>query len=157
MTARGLLRAGARDFGVVVTSGEELGLAGAHAFASARKPGQAINCDSVDSVGDFLLLMGRTGDGRVAAVAREVQGGFETGFREMRTLPGVLVDSVALQKWGWDAITVCRGGLDTLRRIHTVKDVVSGGLSEGSTYASVLIRDISLRLLSSPVPDRKSR
>ena len=41
----------------------------------------------------------------------------------VRRMPlGLLTDSVALAERGWESVTVSRGGLATLRRIHTRRD-----------------------------------
>ncbi|MDE3172699.1 MAG: M28 family peptidase, partial [Gemmatimonadota bacterium] len=43
--------------GVLITDAEDVGLAGAHAWARDRAPGVAVNCDTVDDRGRFLLLV----------------------------------------------------------------------------------------------------
>ena len=37
-------------------------------------------------------------------------------------IPGILADSIAFASAGWDAVTVSRGNLSTLARVHTSSD-----------------------------------
>jgi hypothetical protein len=111
-----------RSVGVLISSAEELGLAGAHAFAERRpRPGIAINCDTVDRSGSFVCMT--SGSGRAARSAI-VRGAVAVGQRvKVRdTIPGILTDSVALARAGWDTCTLSRGNLGTLRRVHTSGD-----------------------------------
>jgi hypothetical protein len=113
------------DFGVCLTSAEELGLAGARAWvrnAARGEPGIAINCDGVDDGGaTTCMYSGRRPDSLVSAV---LQAGARTDatIRAHRLLPGVLTDGVALADAGWRAVTLSRGGIRTLARIHTPHD-----------------------------------
>ena len=56
--------------------------------------------------------------------ARRVQEAFRklARVRVIPLLPGVLVDSLAFSNAGWEAVTLSRGTLGTLRRIHTTHD-----------------------------------
>ena len=42
--------------GVLLPSAEELGLAGARAWARSERPGTAINCDGVDDAGELTIM-----------------------------------------------------------------------------------------------------
>lgn len=120
--------------GVVVTTAEELALAGARAWAASWRcsgaPGIVVNCDGVDDEGQIICIVGRDSGGRLAGAierGREVAG---TTVRVRRSLPGVLFDSVALAEAGWDTMTVTRGTLRSLARVHTAGDTLaawSGG------------------------------
>jgi hypothetical protein len=105
--------------GVVLTSAEELGLAGARAFcrATARGVGGVVlNCDGVDDSG-YLTVM-YSGASRPERVIRVF-----AGVAAPRRLPvGVLVDAVACTDAGWDAVTVSRGTAATVARIHSSRD-----------------------------------
>ena len=46
----------------------------------------------------------------------------QLGLRVIPLVPGVLVDGVAFSNAGWEAVTLSRGSLGTLRRIHTRGD-----------------------------------
>jgi hypothetical protein len=52
---------------------------------------------------------------RAASEARE-------RIRTLRLLPGILTDSVALARAGWQTVTLSRGTFRTLGRIHTSRD-----------------------------------
>jgi hypothetical protein len=105
--------------GVLLPSAEELGLAGARAWARTRAPGVALNCDGVDDDGALTIMHGANPPMGVvnavrSAAARDVH---------VRLMPlGLLTDSVALADRGWRAITLSRGSLASLRRVHTPHD-----------------------------------
>jgi hypothetical protein len=111
--------------GVLLTSAEELALAGAHAWAAAweaadRVPGVALNCDGVDDRGALrLFASGPAGGGLAAAAQLAVPD-----VKLRRPPPGVLVDAVALAQSGWSALTVSRGTWRTLGRVHTRRDTL---------------------------------
>jgi hypothetical protein len=64
-----------------------------------------------------------------------------------RLIPGILADSVAFADLGIPAVTVSRGTLLTLARIHTRRDnstVMTGtGVAAGYALLSALARDLS--------------
>jgi hypothetical protein len=138
------------DVGVCLTSAEELGLAGARAWVrntARRGPGTAINCDGVDDSGaTTCMYSGRRPDALVRALleAAERAG---TSVRAHRLLPGVLTDGVALADAGWRVVTLSKGTLRTLARIHTPRDraeAISGaGIAE---VARVIAETLRARL-----------
>jgi hypothetical protein len=111
--------------GVCLTSAEELGLAGARAWVRAVTRGGtavAINCDSVDDCGaTTCMYSGSRPDALVESVLAAAK---RTGsrIRAHRLLPGVLTDGVALADAAWDVVTLSKGGVRTLARIHTPLD-----------------------------------
>lgn len=125
--------------GVLITDAEEVGLAGAHAWARGRPPGVAINCDTVDDRGPFRLLV----SGPVPAGLREAAGGASrrcgTALRVRRLPPGVLTDGVALARAGWRTATLSRATAGTLLRIHTPRDAVGHCTGAGVAPASALL------------------
>jgi peptidase M28-like protein len=111
--------------GVLITDAEELALAGARAWARGREPAIAINCDSVDDVGLTTVMYS-------SPMPRELLDAIERGAvaegektRVIRLIPGVLTDHVALASAGWTTVTLSRGSIRTLRRIHTSRDTLA--------------------------------
>lgn len=110
-----------KNLGVIVTSAEELGLAGARAHARSVVPaGTALNCDTIDDVGNFRCI----GPSRSPAGVAVSRVGAELGVivTMRRMIPGVLADSLAFTDAGWDSVTVSRGNIATLARVHTRND-----------------------------------
>lgn len=101
--------------GVLLTSAEELGLAGARAWARAREGGVAINVDGVDDVGRVTLMFS-------GPAPRRVIEAFAGEAVARRLVPGILTDGVALADAGWEAVTVSRGGWTSLLRVHRPAD-----------------------------------
>ncbi|HEX2717512.1 MAG TPA: M28 family peptidase [Gemmatimonadaceae bacterium] len=109
--------------GVLLTTAEELGMAGARAFARVRAPAIAINVDGVDDRGPVICMRhGRGARARVGVTHGAASVG--THVRDTPTIPGLLTDGVALADAGWSAVTLSRGTLGTLARIHRRADDV---------------------------------
>jgi len=109
--------------GVLLTSGEEHGLAGARAWGAAHPTGLALNCDGIDDAGSLVCM--RSGSSRRSrAVAACVEGAARcrVELRVRGLVPGLLVDAVALADAGWDAATLSRGSWRTLARVHRPSD-----------------------------------
>lgn len=128
--------------GVLLPSAEELGLAGARAWGMARRQngeqGIAINCDGVDDQGALTIMYS-------AKPSIEVLNAIRDSAAEpvsVRRMPlGLLVDSVALAEAGWRSVTVSRGSLASLRRVHTKADSLERLRGDGiSRTARVLAR-----------------
>ena len=133
--------------GVVITSGEELGLAGARAWAAGRPRhdgGIAINCDGVDDVGAVTVTLGRrrARRGKWDWGSSDVTKACGPDVRVRRVLPGVLLDAVALTDAGWAACTVSKGGLRSLARVHTRRDTIAR--TSGSGIAETAQKIVSL-------------
>ena len=111
------------NLGVLITDAEELGLAGARAWCAetTRRRVPVLNCDGVDDDGVLTLMWTRPRAAHLERVMREASRDFST-LRVIPLLPGVLVDGVAFSDAGWDSVTLSRGSLATLRRIHTRGD-----------------------------------
>jgi hypothetical protein len=105
------------EIGVLLTSGEELGLAGARAWARKSAPGMAINVDGVDDTGALRLIVSRSPQRALLAML-----GAPAWPAPVRLLPGVLMDGVALSDAGWDVVNVSKGSWRTVSRIHTPRD-----------------------------------
>jgi hypothetical protein len=111
-----------RNVGVVLTSGEELGLAGARAFVATRSArGIAINCDTVDDSGRFIAMRHRRGDSGAATMTRAASELGEA-VKVRPLIGGILTDGVAFAEAGWDSWTLSRGNIGTLALVHTSRD-----------------------------------
>lgn len=118
LTAARMLE-GQAPVGILLTSAEELGLAGARAWARTHTPGVALNCDGVDDEGALTIMHGSHPPDDVISAARRSAG---SSLRVRRMPLGLLTDSLALADSGWRAVTVSRGSLASLRRVHTPGD-----------------------------------
>lgn len=124
--------------GVLLPSAEELGLAGARGWAREHAPGVALNCDGVDDEGELTIMHGSNAPGDVIEAIERVA----LRAPRIRRLPlGLLTDSVALADRGWRAVTVSRGSMASLRRVHTPQDSLAALRGAGiDETASVLAR-----------------
>jgi hypothetical protein len=133
----------AQPLGVLLTSAEELGLAGARAWVRRRPAAVAINCDGVDDRGAITLMY--SGRRRPDALVRAGEhAGASAGVpvRVRRLLPGILTDGVALADAGWEVITVSKGTVSTLARIHTRGDradrLSGAGVAEAARFVAAM-------------------
>jgi acetylornithine deacetylase/succinyl-diaminopimelate desuccinylase-like protein len=136
-----------RDLGVLVTSGEELGLAGARVWAAKARPGiVALNCDTVDDNGGWRVMYTGAIPVRIRAAAEAVSwlSGSKSAIR--RFIPGIMADSMAFADRGIESVTVSRGTLSTLARIHTRRDNSNAFTGSGVAEASVLLAALTREL-----------
>jgi hypothetical protein len=137
---------GAPAIGVCLTSAEELGLAGARAWVrnAERGPGTiAINCDGVDDGGVTTCMYSGVRPGGLVDAALAAGARMGVAIRAHRLLPGVLTDGVALADAGWRVVTLSKGGVRTLARIHTPRDradlLTGAGIDEVARVIVALI------------------
>jgi len=142
-----------RDLGVLITSGEELGLAGARTWAGAHArvdsavPGiEVLNCDTVDDTGDWRCMYTGQRPKRITAAAETIADGLGVRLRIGRLIPGILADSMAFADLGIEAVTLSRGTLSTLARIHTRRDNSNVFTGSGAAEASVLLSALAKEL-----------
>jgi hypothetical protein len=130
--------------GVLITDAEELALAGASAWAASQPPGVAINVDSIDDDGPLVLMYtGLPPETIISRIAAAASSEHEE-LRVLRLIPGILTDHVALGARGWTTLTLSRGTLRTLERIHTSRDTLDHMDGRGiGGAARVLARTIS--------------
>jgi hypothetical protein len=125
---------------VLLTSGEELGLAGARAWVKGRRPAAAINFDGVDDHGPVRLTYSGSEPRRLVSALRDGAAAIGASVSAGRLLPGVLLDGVALADAGWDVVTISRGSLSTVLRIHTPLDnldrLQGTGIAQVATIAA---------------------
>lgn len=125
LTAAAQVRSGT-SFGVLLPSAEELGLAGARAWArtmtDVANEGVALNCDGVDDAGEMTIMYsGERPAGLIDTLVR-----LSVRSPRVTRMPiGLLTDSVALSDRGWTAVTVSHGSTATLRRVHRPSDSLS--------------------------------
>jgi hypothetical protein len=135
------------DLGILITSGEELGLAGARAWSiSASQDGGFLNCDTVDDEGKWHCMYTGREPLAITNSARRVASRLGMGLRVGRLIPGILADSIAFADRGMTAITVSRGTLSTLARIHTRRDYSNALTGKGAAEASVLLSALAKEL-----------
>lgn len=122
--------------GVFIADAEELALAGARAWARSTRPAVALNCDSVDDEGPLVVMYSRAKPERLTGAldAAAVKAG--ESLRTIRLIPGILTDSVALADAGWQSVTLSRGTIRTLQRIHTARDTLAGMRGTGIAGAA---------------------
>jgi len=136
-----------RSLGVLLTSAEELGLAGARAWAErARSEAIMINCDTIDESGAWLCMYTGRRPRKLLAGVETTAGRLRLNLRSRRLIPGILADSIAFADKGLQAVTVSRGTLSTLARIHTRRDnsaaLTGSGVAEGSALLAALAREL---------------
>ncbi|HMI58031.1 MAG TPA: M28 family peptidase [Gemmatimonadaceae bacterium] len=119
--------------GVLITGGEELGLAGARAWARETKPASAINIDGVDDTGAHRLIY----SGRLPSALIALLGSAWPAPR--RLVPGVLMDGVALSDAGWDVVNISKGSWRTVSRIHTPRDDLAHLEGSGAEEVATLL------------------
>jgi Peptidase family M28 len=147
-----------RDLGVVITSGEELGLAGARAWAlsalpfsveqlSAKPEVSILNCDTVDEAGHWRCMYTGSRPDRIMAATETIAGALGVRVRVGRLIPGILADSMVFADRGLKAVTLARGTLKTLARIHTRRDnsntLTGNGAAEASAILSALAKELA--------------
>ena len=137
--------------GVLVTDAEELGLAGARAWCSETRYGVApvLNCDGVDDVGQLTVMWTRPRARRLVDAFRLAASRARQALKVTPLLPGVLVDAVAFSDAGWEAVTLSRGTLATLRRIHTRADDLEHLAGRGIVDATLLLLTTVSQLMES--------
>lgn len=128
-----------RPFGVLITDAEELSLAGARAWIAQRQEkGAAINCDTVDDDGPLTVI--DYGNLRSVAFA-------DARVLSQARLPGVLTDSNAFRAAGWPTVTLSRGTIRTLNRIHTRRDSLDNlrgtGIPEAARTLARIVEELT--------------
>jgi acetylornithine deacetylase/succinyl-diaminopimelate desuccinylase-like protein len=136
-----------RNLGVLITSGEELGLAGARVWAAKAPPGiVALNCDTVDDAGRWRLMYTGSIPARIRVAAEGISSSTVQKPAIERMIPGILADSMAFADKGIESVTVSRGTLSTLARVHTRRDNTSAFTGTGVAETSVLLADLTREL-----------
>lgn len=137
-----------RDLGVLITSGEELGLAGARVWAAAASPGMmVVNCDTVDDAGSWRCMYTGPRPARIANAAETISISLGLKLAVGRFVPGILADSMAFSDRGIESVTISRGKLSTLARIHTRRDnsnaIGGSGVADAGALLSSLAKEVA--------------
>lgn len=135
--------------GVLITDAEELGLAGARAWCAETRHRRVpvLNCDGVDDGGELTLMWTRPRARRLEQAVRATARRLKLDLRVIPLVPGVLVDGVAFSDAGWETVTLSRGSLATLRRIHTRADNLTYLEGKGIVDATLLLGGTVLQLM----------
>lgn len=131
-----------RACGVCLTSAEELGLAGARAWVATRRAGEprpVLNVDGVDDVGGTRAMWSRRRPTGLLRVLAEAGAAVGVPCAARRLLPGILTDGVAIADAGWPTVTVSRGTVRTLLRIHSPGDRAEALTGEGIASTARLV------------------
>ena len=132
------------SLGVLVTSAEELGLAGARVWGrevaadACRTSAIALNVDSVDDVGRLRVMTATT---LPATLERALDA--ERAVRRGPLPPGILVDAIALGAAGFAALTVSKATVSSLARIHSSRDTIDQLRGDGVMEAAALVRRLA--------------
>lgn len=134
------------DVGVLLTDAEELGLAGARAWAPGHPGDIVLNCDGIDDTGRIAVMwVGRRPSGLLSAVAAASRS---TGLAHepMRLIPGILTDTVAFTGAGLHSVTFSRGSAMSLLRVHGPADSLERlhgtGIAETARLLAATAREI---------------
>jgi hypothetical protein len=137
-----------RGIGVLITDAEELGLAGAHAWAREKRGMTVLNCDGVDDAGTINVLF--TGRPPVAVLhaARTASHQAAIPCRVRRIPLGILMDSVAFADAGLPAVSFSRGSYRSLARVHSAADNLDRLRGTGIEQTATLMAATARMLLS---------
>lgn len=136
--------------GVLITDGEELGLAGARAWARAwdreRRAAVVLNCDGVDDAGRVVLMYTGTRPAPLLAAVDRASTTTRVAHTTRRMIPGILTDSVAFTTAGLASVTFSRGTMRTLLRVHSRSDDLAHlrgtGIAETAGLMAATAREI---------------
>ncbi len=116
--------------GFIFTGAEEFGLVGARILAQQTpelvRGRDILNVDTVDDVGSIAIVSHDRLGAQLATRFAQLLSVPGTSVRQRRLLPGIMVDSQAFAMAGARAVTLARLDWDTLRRVHTGRDVAAG-------------------------------
>lgn len=146
------------DVAFLVTDAEELGLAGARSAAAlgGHDVEAVINLDGLDDDGPLRLLTGRgpAAARRAAPLAACLGGaarerGIEVRFHHVPA--GLMVDHLPFATAGLAAITVMRGHIRSLSRVHRAADSLDRVNGDGALLIADIVSD-ALETLRHSVP-----
>ena len=143
----------AGDVAFLITDAEELGLAGARAAARGLPTViGVINLDGLDDEGTFYVLerfgvLRKRGTAPHLAAALLEEAAARGEAIERRDLPaGIPVDHIPIVQGGIPALTLMRGTLASLRRVHLPSDSLANLRGDGVQRAIELVSGALRRL-----------
>jgi hypothetical protein len=152
IAAAGLVQDDVR-VGVLITDGEELGLAGSRAWVRERDAigVTVLNSDGIDDDGDVQIMYSgrrpRALIDTIARASREIGVGCHVG----RLVPGILTDSVAFGAAGMATVTISRGTWGSLARVHSRRDDMTHLRGTGIAEVAALVARTATLCLQSPI------
>lgn len=136
-----------RGVGILITDAEELGLAGARAWARDARRLKVLNCDGVDDTGMInVLYTGQPPQG-VLGAARAASQRTGVPCRTRRIPVGILMDSVAFTEAGLPSVSFSRGTYRSLARVHSASDSLDNLRGTGIDETATLIAATARMLL----------
>ena len=125
--------------GVLITDAEEMGLAGARAWARGRQRTTVLNSDGVDDSGEVQVMYTRPRPAALLdAVTRAARGtGVKCNVGPM--IPGLLTDSLAFADAGSASVTFSRGTWRSLARVHGRRDDLAHLRGTGIAEVAALV------------------
>jgi hypothetical protein len=135
--------------GVLITDAEELGLAGARAWAQGRDDDVVLNCDGVDDDGE-VTIMNSSPALQVFAAATTAAKAKAIHVDFSRMFPGVLMDSVAFADAGMRSVTVSRGTFGSFARVHSERDDLAHLRGDGIAPTAALLAEVARLFASTP-------
>ena len=147
----------AGDVAFIVTDAEELGLVGAREIAAQLPPSfGVINLDGLDDQGSFFLIekfgwpKKQGAAPHLAAALLSAAAARNLPARRRDVPIGLLLDHIPVVKAGTPALTLMRGSLASLRRVHRPADNLDNMSGKGVEESVVLLCDAlaHLRLAS---------
>ncbi len=135
-----------RRVGVLITDAEELGLAGARAWAAEAHSGVVLNCDGVDDAGEVkVMFTGKRPTDLLMAVSR-ASSSTGVAHHAARMAAGILTDSVAFTDAGLSSVTFSFGSLRSLARVHSGRDNLDHlrgtGIPETAALMAATVREL---------------
>jgi len=149
---------GAGDVALLVTDAEELGLAGARAIAQDLPSViGAINLDGIDDVGHFLVVerfgwpRRRGQAAHLAAALLRAGQDLKLDLRRRDAPFGIMLDHMPIVDGGTPALSLMRGGVESLRRVHRPADNLAH-LRGGGVASAIELVGRALDLLRAQEP-----
>jgi hypothetical protein len=138
------------DIGVLITDAEELGLAGAHAWARSRAGGiggTVLVCDGVDDGGENIVMYSGAKPAELVAAALKAARDTQRQVQVQRMAFGLLTDTVAFADHGVHSITFSRGSYASLARVHSRRDSLENlrgtGIAEVASLLAATAKNLS--------------